>query len=67
MKMSVIFGVFHMVLGIIHKGQNCVYFNDYVTLFCEVVTGLIIMLSLFGFMDFVIIMKWFTQRDIDYP
>jgi vacuolar-type H+-ATPase subunit I/STV1 len=67
MKMSVIFGVFHMTLGIINKGQNCVYFSDYVTLFTEVITGIIILLSLFGFMDFVIIMKWFTQRDIDYP
>ena len=67
MKMSVIFGVIHMVFGIINKGQNCVYFSDYTTLFTEVVTGLIILLSLFGFMDFLIIMKWFTQRDIGYP
>lgn len=67
MKMSVIFGVFHMLLGIINKGQNCVYFSDYTTLFTEVVTGVVILLSLFGFMDFVIIMKWFTQQDIDYP
>lgn len=67
MKMSVIFGVFHMCLGIFHKGQNAVYFSDYTTLFCEVITGFIIMLSLFGYMDFLIIIKWFTQRDIDYP
>jgi len=60
MKMSVIFGVFHMCLGIFHKGQNAVYFSDYTTLFCEVITGFIIMLSLFGYMDFLIIMKWFT-------
>jgi vacuolar-type H+-ATPase subunit I/STV1 len=65
--MSVIFGVFHMSLGIINKGQNCVYFSDYTTLFCEVITGLIILFGLFGYMDFLIIMKWFTQVDIDYP
>jgi len=65
--MSVIFGVFHMSLGIIHKGQNAVYFSDYATLFCEVITGLIILFGLFGYMDFLIIMKWFTQVDIDYP
>lgn len=65
--MSVIFGVFHMTLGIINKGQNCVYFSDYITLFCEVITGLIILFGLFGWMDFLIVMKWFTQVDIDYP
>jgi hypothetical protein len=36
-------------------------------LFVEVFTGFIILLSLFGFMDFVCITKWLTQRDIDYP
>ena len=56
-----------MLLGIVNKGQNCVYFGDYTTLMVEVVTGIIILLALFGYMDFVIIMKWFTQRDIDYP
>jgi vacuolar-type H+-ATPase subunit I/STV1 len=65
MKLSVIFGVLHMTMGILHKGTNCVYFRDWASLFTEVVTGLIILLGLFGWMDLLIIAKWLTPLDID--
>jgi V-type H+-transporting ATPase subunit a len=64
MKMSVIFGVFHMTIGIIIKGTNSVYFKRYVELFAEVCTGIVILLGLFGWMDALIIAKWFTPVDI---
>lgn len=64
MKFSVIVGVIHMTIGIIVKGTNAVYFNKWAVLFTEVVTGLIILLALFGWMDFLIYAKWFKRLDI---
>ena len=65
MKLSVIFGVLHMTMGIIHKGTNAVYFGDWPTFFTEVVAGTIILLGLFGWMDLLIIAKWLTPLDIE--
>jgi len=64
MKMSVIFGILHMSIGIIMKGTNTIFFRDYVSFFTEVCTGLVILLGLFGWMDALIIAKWFTPVDI---
>lgn len=65
MKLSVIFGVLHMTMGIIHKGTNTVYFADWPSFFTEVVAGTIILLGLFGWMDLLIIAKWLTKLDIE--
>ena len=59
MKISVIMAIFHMSIGIIMKGTNAVYFNKPVDLITEVIFGLIILLGLFGWMDALIIAKWF--------
>lgn len=67
MKLSVIFGVLHMTMGIVTKGTNCVYFRDWASLVTEVIAGLIILLGLFGWMDLLIIAKWFCPVDIDSP
>lgn len=65
MKLSVIFGVLHMTMGIITKGTNCVYNRDWASLVTEVIAGLIILLGLFGWMDLLIIAKWLSPIDID--
>jgi len=65
MKMSVIFGVVHMSMGIFIKGTNAVYNRDYATLITEVVAGYIILWGLFGWMDALIIAKWFHPIDIE--
>jgi len=65
MKVSVIMGVMHMVMGILHKGTNCVYFRDWASLVTEVIVGLIILLGLFGWMNLLIIAKWFHIVKID--
>jgi len=65
MKLSVIVGVLHMTIGIIVKGTNAVYFRRWAVLFTEVFTGLIILLGLFGWMDFLIYAKWFKRLDIE--
>lgn len=59
MKLAVILGVAHMTLGIVTKGTNTIFFNDYMGFIFEVVTGFIILFGLFGWMDILIIAKWF--------
>ncbi len=35
MKLSIVFGVTHMIIGIINKGMNALYFKDFSTLLFE--------------------------------
>ena len=65
MKLSVIFGVFHMSMGIIIKGTNAIYFRKWAVLICEVFAGFIILFALFGWMDILIFLKWFYPLDIE--
>lgn len=59
MKMAVIFGVLHMSFGIIHKGTNTIYHGMWLDFFTEVVTGCCILWFLFGWMDALILVKFF--------
>jgi len=59
MKLAVIIGVVHMTLGILTKGANTLFFSDYLGFIFEVITGLIILLGLFGWMDVLIFSKWY--------
>jgi hypothetical protein len=63
MKMAVIIGVLHMTKGIIIKGINAIYFRDWLVLFFEVITGIIILGGLFGWMDVLIFGKWFNEYE----
>lgn len=65
MKISVIMAIFHMSIGIIMKGTNAVYFKKPLDLVTEVIFGLIILWGLFGWMDALIIAKWFHVTDIE--
>lgn len=58
MKLSVIFGVFQMVFGIILKGMNDFYFKDYLSFIFEFIPQLIFMCLLFGYMIVLIFVKW---------
>ena len=61
MKIAVILGVFHMTLGIVLKGCNLIYFSRKIDFAFEFLPQLIILLALFGYMDFLIIVKWLTD------
>ena len=61
MKISVLFGVAQMLLGTTLKGFNAIYFNRKLEFVFVVVAQIILMLSLFGFMDMLIIVKWTTD------
>lgn len=60
MKLSVIFGVAQMCLGIFIKALNAMYFRKKLDLYFEFVPQLTLMVCLFGWMDFLIITKWLT-------
>ena len=59
MKMAVIIGVSHMMMGIIVKGLNVINLKQWIIFGTEVVTGVLILGGLFGWMDFLIFSKWF--------
>jgi len=61
MKFAVIFGVLHMVFGILIKAINSIHFHDWLTLFFEFLPQLLFLLSLFGFMIVTIVIKWATD------
>jgi len=61
MKMSIIMGVTQMVLGIIMSLLNAIYFKRMINILGEFIPQMIFMLSLFGYMSFLIIYKWCTN------
>ena len=65
MKMSVIIGVLQMILGLILKGINGIYFKDYIDFLFEFIPQLIFMCLLFGYMIIMIYIKWGTDWSED--
>lgn len=65
MKISVIIGVVHMTLGILLKALNDKYFKNMKEIVFVFVPQLVFMLSLFGYMDFIIVYKWLVPWGID--
>jgi len=61
MKMSVILAIGHMTLGIIQKGFNAAYFRDMPKMLNEFLPQMILLLSIFGYMDVLILFKWNTD------
>ena len=52
-----------MSFGILLKGVNAVHFNNMLDLTCEFIPQILFMICTFGYMDFMIIFKWFTHYD----
>jgi len=50
-----------MLFGTLMKGFNAYYNKDWIELVFEVITQFLLLLVLFGFMDFIIISKWLTN------
>ena len=61
MKFSVIVGVAQMLIGVVLKGLNALHFRSYIDFVCEFLPQLIFMVAFFGYMDFMIILKWVTD------
>lgn len=60
MKFSIVIGVIHMTLGLVLKVANCINFGHWIDLFCEAIPQLLFLLSTFGYMVLLIIVKWAT-------
>ncbi|XP_013114900.1 V-type proton ATPase 116 kDa subunit a 1 [Stomoxys calcitrans] len=58
MKLSIIFGVLHMVFGVCMSVVNYVYFKRYASIFLEFIPQMIFLLLLFGYMVFMMFYKW---------
>ena len=52
-----------MLLGTCLKMSNAIYFNNPVQLIFVGCAQLVMMLAMFGFMDYLIIVKWLTDWD----
>ncbi|CDW71883.1 v-type atpase 116kda subunit family protein [Stylonychia lemnae] len=63
MKISVILGVSQMSLGVFMKAFNSLKFKRYIDFTFEFLPQIILLWSLFGFMDLMIITKWLTNYD----
>jgi len=63
MKISVIFGVLQMLLGIFLKGLNALFSKDYTEFIFVFIPQFILMTILFGYMDLLIFIKWCTNYD----
>lgn len=61
MKLAVIVGVAHMALGVLMKGFNSAYFGRYVDFIFEFIPQILMLLALFGYMDYLIMAKWTTD------
>jgi V-type H+-transporting ATPase subunit a len=58
MKMSVVIGIIQMTFGLVLKLMNAIHFGSKADLFLEAIPQLIFMVALFGYMVFLIILKW---------
>ncbi|PHJ14694.1 vacuolar proton translocating atpase subunit a, partial [Cystoisospora suis] len=67
MKFSIIVGFFQMLLGILLKAMNALYFRQMVDFFFEALPQLFLFISLIGYMTFLVLYKWVTPVDNDHP
>ena len=70
MKISVILGVLQMGMGVFMKALNAIYRKNSLDFWFEFVPQIVLLFSLFGFMDWLIIAKWtadFTHREYMAP
>lgn len=60
MKLSVIFGVIQMTIGVLLKGVNNINFRQPIDFFFEFIPQILFMVCTFGWMDAMIFIKWLT-------
>ena len=65
MKLSVLFGVVQMLMGVALKFANSVFFKNKTDFIFECIPQLLFMLAFFGYMDWMIMYKWVTPITLD--
>eukprot|EP01116_Phalansterium_solitarium_P012250 TRINITY_DN2836_c0_g1_i2.p1 TRINITY_DN2836_c0_g1~~TRINITY_DN2836_c0_g1_i2.p1 ORF type:complete len:827 (-),score=364.90 TRINITY_DN2836_c0_g1_i2:293-2773(-) len=63
MKMSILLGVVQMTTGICMSLMNGLYFKHKLDIYCEFIPQMLFMMSIFGYLCFLIIFKWFQPAD----
>merc|ERR1712178_189632 len=63
MKLSVLFGVLQMTMGVFLRFGNAIYTKSFIDFFCECCPMLIFMVCFFGWMDFMVVYKWVNAMD----
>merc|ERR1712032_1198181 len=58
MKLSVLFGVLQMTVGVLLRWSNAFYFNNMTDFIFECLPMMVFMLCFFGWMDVMILYKW---------
>jgi len=65
MKLSVLFGVMQMTVGVLLRWSNAFYWKSMTDFLCECVPMMVFMVCIFGWMDWMILYKW--THVIDNP
>eukprot|EP00298_Acanthocystis_sp_HF-20_P007827 c17311_g1_i1.p1 GENE.c17311_g1_i1~~c17311_g1_i1.p1 ORF type:complete len:828 (+),score=288.33 c17311_g1_i1:52-2535(+) len=60
MKLSIVLGVTQMEFGILLGGMNHIYFRNWIAFFNEFIPQIVFLSSIFGYMVFVMFLKWTT-------
>lgn len=58
MKISIIFGVLHMMFGVIMSLRNYRYFNDKLSVYTQFIPQMIFMIALFAYLALLMFIKW---------
>lgn len=61
MKMSIVLGVVHMVLGICLQVPNALHFKKRINILHVFIPQILFLLSIFGYLLFAIVFKWSTD------
>lgn len=61
MKLSIVIGVTHMIIGICLKGSNALFFKDFLLFFFEFLPQIVFFLVTFGYMCLLIVLKWMND------
>lgn len=56
-----------MTFGILLKGVNAIHFESPLDFFCEFIPQTVFLTCTFGYMDFLIVVKWLTVYEGDAP
>lgn len=65
MKLAIIIGVTQMTFGVCLSLANHIYFEEYVSAVFEFIPRILFLLAIFGYMSFLIIIKWCTDYSIE--
>ncbi|CEM34423.1 unnamed protein product [Vitrella brassicaformis CCMP3155] len=60
MKFAVLVGVTQMGLGVFLKGANAIHYRKPLDFLLEFIPQVIFLVGMFGYMDFLIVLKWIT-------